>query len=190
MTATVEAEKKLTVREFREMDFPENDPFIYELINGELVRKQAPSPKHQETVAELIFLLKTYLKANPNGRIFPAPTDVFLDENNNIQPDISFVSEARDFLVDDKNGILGTPDLIMEIISPGNVRRDRVTKMELYERFAVREYWLIDPNNRTVEIYVMRENRYAEHQFLEAEGKAISTVMTGFELEIKDLFGG
>lgn len=181
-------ERKLTWQEFRNLEFPDDDLFIYELINGELVKKATPSPLHQRVSKNLEFAFQLFLREHSIGELFHAPVDVMLDENNGCQPDILFISKERDFIVDLHEGILGAPDLIVEIISPGSIRRDRVDKKNLYERFAVREFWLIDPANRTVEIYVMQENAYALHQFLEAEGKATSKVLPDLEVEIATIF--
>jgi Uma2 family endonuclease len=133
-------------------------------------------------------LIKAFAKQNNLGRTFVAPIDVFFDDYNFVQPDICFVSKERDFIVDNKNGIFGAPDLIVEVISPGSVRRDRVTKKELYLHFGVKEFWLVDPANRTIEIYVLRNDAYAEHQFLEEEGNVNSTILAGFELDLAALF--
>lgn len=181
--------KKITWQEFRDMDFPENDPFIYELIHGEIVKKSAPKPLHQLISQRIEFQLATLLRETPLGQYFHAPVDVFLDDDNGVQPDICYLQKDRLFLLDLNDGILGAPDLIVEIVSPGSVKLDRVSKKDLYERFAVREYWLVDPNNKTVEIYVMQQNAYALHQFLEAEGKAESTVLPGLEIDVQALFG-
>jgi Uma2 family endonuclease len=79
--------------------------------------------------------------------------------------------------------------LVVEIISPGSVKRDRVEKKDLYEKFAVKEYWLIDPANRTVEIFTITDNKYALRAFLEEEGKLTSEPLVGFEMGLGELFG-
>ena len=181
-------EKKITVQEFQEMQFPETDFFIYELINGIIMRKAAPQPVHQDISSELEFAIKLFLKQNPIGKMYHAPIDVFFDNHNRTQPDILFIQKDREFIVDPKNGIMGTPDLIIEIISPGSVTMDRVTKKNLYLQFAVKEYWIIDPNNRTVELYILKQDQYVIHQFLEIEGAVQSTILVGLELNISELF--
>jgi len=75
-----------------------------------------------------------------------------------------------------------------EILSPGSVRYDRGIKKDVYERFALKEYWIVDPNNRSVEIYIMRENAFVTHGVYEAGDKAGSALLSGFELEIDVLF--
>lgn len=179
---------KVTWAEFRNMELDDNDPYIYELFNGVIMKRAAPSLIHQEVSGNLFADIKIFLRQNPMGRVYSAPVDVEFDKYNAFQPDLAFVTNERSFLFEDGDYIKGAPDLIVEIISPGNVRRDRVEKKEICQQFAVREYWLIDPLSQTVEIYVMRDNDYQLHDFLEQTGKATSTVLTGFELEISTLF--
>jgi len=187
-TAVLEKKGKVTWDEFRNMELDDNDPYIYELLNGIIVKRSAPSLLHQNAGDNLLTDIKIFLRQHPIGKAYSAPTDVEFDKHNAFQPDISFVSAERSFLYEDGDYIKGAPDLIVEIISPGNVRRDRVDKKEICEQFAVREYWLIDPLSQTVEIYVMRDNAYQLHEFLEQNGKATSTVLKGFEVEISTLF--
>jgi Uma2 family endonuclease len=180
--------KKITVQEFQEMEFPDNDFFIYELINGEIMRKQAPKPLHQQISRRVTAAFEEFLKEKPIGDFFYAPIDVFFDKYNNSQPDILFIKNDRSFIIDLENGIMGAPDLIVEIISPSSIKMDRFDKKELHKKFAVKEYWIIDPKNQTVEIHVFKDNDYALHQFLEIEGLVDSTIMQGLELEIKNVF--
>lgn len=188
-TSLLEKKKgKVTWEEFRNMELDDNDPYIYELFNGIIMKRAAPSLIHQNANDNLLADIKIFLRQNPIGRVYSAPVDVEFDKYNAFQPDLAFVSNERSFLFEDGDYIKGAPDLIVEIISPGNVRRDRVEKKEICQQFAVREYWLIDPLSQTVEIYVMRDNDYQLHDFLEQTGKATSTVLTGFELEISTLF--
>lgn len=181
-------EKKITVQEFQAMEFPENDFFIYELINGIIMKKAAPKPRHQLVSRRLTKAFENYLDKNAIGHIFYAPVDVFFDKYSQAQPDILFIQNDRDFIIDLDDGIMGAPDLVVEIISPGSYRLDRVDKKLLYEKFAVKEYWIIDPNNHVVEIYVMDNNIYALNQIFEGGGMVTSTVLEGFELQIQKLF--
>lgn len=188
-TSLLEKKKgKVTWEEFRNMELDDNDPYIYELFNGIIMKRAAPSLIHQNANDNLLADIKIFLRQNPVGRVYSAPVDVEFDKFNAFQPDLAFVTNERSFLFEDGDYIKGAPDLIVEIISPGNVRRDRVEKKEICQQFAVREYWLIDPLSQTIEIYVMRDNAYQLHDFLEQTGKATSTVLTGFELEISTLF--
>jgi Uma2 family endonuclease len=180
--------RKITVQEFQEMEFPENDFFIYELIKGEIMKKNAPSPLHQKIAWRIAAIIDKYLRENPIGQAFFAPIDVFFDEYSKAQPDLLFISEACSFIVDLQNGIMGAPDLIVEIISRGSIKADRFDKKQMYKEFAVKEFWLIDPKNETLEIYKFENDDYTLHQFLEVEGKIDSIVLKDLDLEFKEVF--
>lgn len=186
MTATLA--KKITYSEFRQMEFDDDDPYFYELINGILVKKSAPTPQHQEISANLNDLMRQFIKQNKLGKTFYAPVDVFLDENNVPQPDLVFVSTPKMGIIDYKEGILGVPDLVVEIISPSSIRQDKIDKKNLYERFALPEYWLIDPRNGSIEVYVFENNRYQTYSFASVNGKVASKVLAGFEVDLADIF--
>jgi len=180
--------KKLSYAEFRAMEFDDNDPYQYELIEGEIVRKSSPTIRHQRISRKMVVAIDNYLTENPIGEVFSAPLDVVLEEHTAPQPDVFFVSKGREFILNEEEGVvIGTPDLIVEIISPGSAKRDRYEKKELYERFGVREFWLADPNNRTIEVFAFSENTYRLQGFADAENKAISIVLPGFEVDVAKL---
>lgn len=189
------AVEKITVEAYRAMAFDEQElaTYLYELIDGDLVKRNAPgvdspTPQHQEISANLNDALRQFVKANQLGRVFYAPIDVFLDDENAPQPDIVFVANDRESIIT-PNGIEGVPTLVVEIISPSSVYRDRVTKRALYERVGVAEYWLVDPVESLVEIFSLAEGRY---QLLSAatptEGTLTSGVFPGLAIDVKALF--
>lgn len=180
--------KKITVQEFHNMEFPDDDPFAYELIDGELMKRQIHKPMQQRVSGKITIAFDKFLRENPIGQAFFGPIDVFFDKHNNTEPDILFIKKDRSFIIDLENGIMGAPDLIVEIISPNSIKMDRFDKKELYKKFAVKEYWIIDPKNQTIEIHVFKDDDYALHQFLEIEGVVDSTIMQGLELDIKNVF--
>ena len=128
MSATLIDIKKITYSQFRQMEFDDNDRFLYELINGVLIKKTAYQPLHQRISSQLFFQLNNFIEKGTLGEVFYGPLDVFLDEENVPQPDLVFVSNAHSSIIDDKDGILGVPDLVVEIISPSSIRLDRVDK--------------------------------------------------------------
>ncbi len=186
MVATIE--QKVTWDEYRNMEFDDHDLFIYELLNGNLVRRTAPSVKHQNVITNLIISMGVFNREKKMGRIFTAPIDVYFDGKNGVQPDLIFIKTERLFIIENEDYVNGAPDLIIEVISPGSIRRDRVDKKDLFEQFAVKEFWLIDPQNKTIEIYTMENNAYRLHEFQEQEGKITSLVLEGFEIDVKDVF--
>ena len=181
--------EKVNWETFRELELADNDLFIYELFDGEIMKRSAPSLIHQRISRKLLGKMDAYIEEKKLGEVFSAPVDLNLDEHNAFQPDLAFISKERSFLIEDGDYIKGAPDLVVEIISPGTVKKDRVIKKDLCERFAVREYWLVDPLNKGIEIYIMQEDKYVLHDLQEISGKINSTVLTGFELELGHIFG-
>jgi Uma2 family endonuclease len=181
--------RKITWAEFRDMEIPEGDTSIYELIKGQIVKRASPNTPHQETSFKLSVEFGIYNKQKKVGRFFAAPYDVYFDEETaGVQPDLLFVSNERDFVIQKGNGIVGAPDLVVEILSSGSVDKDRVLKKDVYEQFAVKEYWVVDPVWKSVEVYRMDNDRYALFSFAEKEGTIKSSVLPDFELEIQGVF--
>ena len=181
--------KKMTYADFLEMDIPEGDTSIYELIHGEIVKRASPNTPHQRVSRKLVYQLEHFNIQKKLGELFHAPFDVYLDEENaGIQPDLLFVTHERWFGVRENNGIVGAPDLIVEIISKSTMDKDRVIKKDLYEQFGVREYWIVDPRNRSIEVYRLENDRYRLFSFAAEEGKIRSFVLSDFEMDVSDVF--
>ncbi len=179
--------KRITVAEFRDMDFSDDDLAQYELINGELVRKSSPAPKHQIISGNLFREMDKIVREKNLGIVLYAPVDVFFDDYNLVQPDVLFITTARrDIITNDS--VVGAPDLAVEIISPSSVVRDRVDKLKMYERFGVKEYWLIDAQNASAEIYLNTPNGYEIFSAATLDGKVLSSVLSDFSIELKMLF--
>jgi Uma2 family endonuclease len=159
----------------------------YEVINGELVMVAAPNTFHQVVSGNLEYLLKSFLQKNKIGKIFHAPIDVFLENIAVVQPDILFITNGRSDIITEKN-IHGAPDLIIEILSPGTAYYDLIGKKEIYEKFAVKEYWIVDPIKQRIEIFENKNNEFELAQKLELGGIARSSVVKGFEASLKDIF--
>ncbi|HRI62024.1 MAG TPA: Uma2 family endonuclease [Saprospiraceae bacterium] len=182
-------QKKLTYREFRELEFDDNDTYWYELINGELVQKQSPSIRHQRISQKIEFELAMYAGQTQSGEMFHAPLDVVLDDNNAYHPDILFIKKDRSFILDNKEQVvIGSPDLVVEILSKSTAVYDKGAKRETYERNGVREYWLVDPRNKSIEVYGLVEQRYRLIAYQEESGIIKSAVLEGFELDIEKIF--
>jgi len=161
----------------------------YELHRGELIVTAAPSPLHQTVAANLYRLLYPAVRAR-QGRVFVAPLDVILDDTTVVQPDVVFVDADRLTAITSR-GIEGPPTLVVEVLSPATAAMDRRTKRQLYARYAVPFLWLIDPEARTLEGYVLRA---AEGYDLavQAAGDATATAppFPEFALGLADLWEG
>jgi Uma2 family endonuclease len=157
----------------------------YELINGELFELTGPTTKHQRSTVRLSSGLDQFVTPRKLGEVFVAPYDVYLSPHNTVQPDISYVSRDRRNIVRyDK--IEGVPNLLMEVLSPSNRRRDIVTKAVLYATFGVPEYWLVDPEEDSILVQTWRDGVYVP--ITSEDGIARSIVLPGFEVDSAILF--
>ncbi len=125
----------------------------YEAIGGELCVTAAPSRRHQWAVQRLAVELDRLLMQSGHGEVYPAPFGVeFPATEEGVQPDLIFVRRDRlDIIGED--WIRGAPDLVVEILSPSTGSRDRGIKLKLYRRQGVGEYWIVDPDERAVEVW-------------------------------------
>lgn len=168
--------------------FEADDPYFYQLLNGRLVQKKANSPRHQIILQNLNLSMALHVRSQQLGTVLFAPVDVFWDEYNAPHPDLVFVSTQKEALITN-DGIMGAPDLVVEIVSPSSIARDRVEKLKLYQKYGIPEYWMIDPAYSSVEIYTLDdEQEYQLHQHVLEKGKAKSWVLKEWELEVATLF--
>jgi Uma2 family endonuclease len=134
---------------------------LAEIINNQLYMSPSPVGKHQRILRDLFRNLDKFIVSRQLGEVFFAPFDVFLDEETNVvQPDLIFVSSANLHIVDDDGVIHGVPDMLIEVLSPGNPEHDTKTKKDLYEHFGVKEYWIVDPATKSTTGYTLAGRRY------------------------------
>lgn len=160
----------------------------YELIEGAAyLMSPAPNLAHQEISGEIHRQIANFLKGKP-CRVFHAPFDVRLNadgaDDTVVQPDIVVVCD-RDKL--DKSGCKGVPDMVIEILSPSTARFDKLTKFHQYLKAGVREYWIADPESRTVQKHVLRDGFYVTDSFGDT-GTAPVEVLDGFCIELSEVF--
>ena len=139
-------------------DLPEGR---YEIVDGELYEMPAPAEAHANAIMNLIALFLPVVRSM-GAKMYTAVIDVFFGGANPVQPDILVLLPGRLHLVSNR-GIEGPPDLVVEVISPSNQERDRTTKRRLYARGGVREYWLVDPKSRVIQVLVLRNGVYRTH---------------------------
>ena len=132
--------------------FPD-DGNRYEAIDGELYVTAAPSFRHNRIAHRLAVALNRLLEQPGHGIVCPAPGVEFPVTQEGVQPDLVFISEARRGIVA-KEGLRGAPDLVIEILSPTTASRDRGVKLKLYERQGVEQYWIVDPEEEAVEVWL------------------------------------
>jgi Uma2 family endonuclease len=179
--------KTLTIDDWDAM--PAEDGSHYEIIEGELFVSCSPGLTHQTVLANLITLFVIFLQKNPIGRFLPM-SGLILSQYSGVIPDlIIFLHEQRDTIITDER-LTGAPALVIEIVSPGpaNIRRDRVTKLQLYSKHGVPEYWIVDPGNLTVDQYVSHNSSLKLIQSLQYEDILSSSVIRGFSCLLSDVF--
>ena len=177
---------KLTYEDY--LTFPD-DGKRHEIVDGEHFVTPAPNLKHQAISMNLSVILKVFLDTHPLGRVFAAPADVVLSEIDVVEPDLFFVSSARQDRLTKAN-VQGAPDLVIEILSPSTRRTDEITKRKRYEHFDVREYWIVDPELETVKVLRRTEKgleRVAE--LSREEGGLLDTpLLTGLSIPLARIF--
>ncbi len=183
MAPIVVEKKKYTYEDY--LKTPEDKR--YELINGELLMTPSPIPKHQLISGRLEFKLRGFVKENKFGEVFYAPCDVYLDAENVVQPDILFISKNRLHIIGEKN-IQGAPDLAIEILSDYSVYRDTIQKKRLYARFGVKEYWIVIPEEKEVEVYILKGEAYQLYKTYTKVDILESPSLKGLKIGLKEIF--
>jgi len=163
---------------------PESAPF--QLINGKLIFMPSPLEIHQNISMNLSIEIGSYIKKNKLGKLYAAPMDVVLNNENIVQPDIIFVSIAKSGIVNKR--IYGAPDFVVEILSPGNTKAEMEAKMNLYGQYDVIEYWIVKPTEQSVDVYYNQAHQMHLHQQAGVEDTIKSKAIEGFELEVKRIF--
>ena len=159
----------------------------YQLIEGELVMSPAPVPYHQRISRRIEMKLNQLVEEQNLGEVFDAPIDVYLSETNTFQPDIIFISKERLEIIGEKK-IEGAPDLAVEILSPGTAYYDLKQKKRLYESAGVREYWIVDPLEKSIEVFELQNGIFVSVQEAIGSGEIRSRILPGFAINIEDIF--
>ncbi|WP_139906131.1 Uma2 family endonuclease [Clostridium thermarum] len=188
--STATEQKLYTYADYKGL--PENQRI--ELIDGQIYdMAPAPSRLHQEIISELITVVNSYIKSNKGQcKVYPAPFDVILTKSkdlensrNVVQPDISVICD-RTKLTD--KGCIGSPDLIIEVVSPFNPSTDYVKKLNLYNIHKVREYWIVNPMNKTILVYRLDNNsQYAAPESYTFRDKVKVGIFDNLEIDFSVL---
>ena len=180
------------------------EEFREELIGGKAVA-MSPRPmyNHNHIAFNIAVLFSNYLRGKP-CTVIPDGTDLYLTEEDRFVPDVMVVCD-RDKIR--RDGVHGAPDLVVEVLSPSTMRNDRMHKKEVYQACGVREYWLVDPENRTIEQYLLREEklelnavyvsipdyeleRMSEKEKAEVETHFRCSLYSDFDIALEDIFSG
>ena len=179
--------KTLTIADWDQM--PYGDGNRYEIIEGELFVSCSPGLTHQIVSDNLVFLIRSFLKTNPIGTVVSTP-GLILSDLSGVIPDLVFFNQEQHdtIVIDDR--LHGPPALLIEVLSPGsaNIRRDRVTKLQLYAKHSVPECWIVDPQNMILERYVDQESSLTLLETLRYEDSLLTTTLPGFSCQVSEIF--
>jgi len=182
------ADMRLTYDDF--VLFPD-DGKRHEIIDGEHYVTPSPNVRHQVLVGRLLYDLEHYFRSQPQaGQVFTAPLDVLLSLYDIVEPDLLVVTGDQAGILTEKN-VQGPPALVIEVLSKSTRKRDAQVKRRLFERTGVREYWLVDPELDTVQVFrPSAEGKLARVVELSAEdGDVLTTpLLPGCQIGLRELF--
>ncbi len=181
---TKEPRPKLTYADYART--PEGER--WELLNGELfISSAAPNMSHQSVQSNLGIRLGNFVNDDRLGWVFFSVTDVVLSDHDTVQPDLVFVSRERRNIITDAN-IQGSPDLVVEILSPSTASHDWRDKFDLYALHEIREYWLVSPELETIWVFLLVEGVFEEMGIYGENDTLISPTLEGFSLDANEVF--
>ena len=160
----------------------------YEIIDGIAYAMASPSQGHQRITKRLVRQLDDFLRGK-TCEVFHVPLDVRLNVNSFddvvVQPDVFVVCDESK-----RNGksVKGAPDLVIEILSPYNVRHDTFTKFGQYQKAGVKEYWIVDPIRRSVEVYILKNGKYGVGSVYRADDIVPVSILEGCKINLAEIF--
>jgi Uma2 family endonuclease len=168
------------------LQYPE-DGRRYELHDGELIELSAPILRHQLAVLRAYDVLREYERAH-GGLVVASPMDVVFDEFNVLEPDVLFVAAGRVHLLDLRQHVHVPPDLVVEVLSPSTARRDRGVKMRIYAAYGVREYWIVDAEERQIQMFSLTGSGWMLAQTGVPGAEVSSTILEDLRFDPARLF--
>ena len=180
---TATTTRRLTYQDY--LNTPDDER--YELINGELIMAPGPNMPHLDSQRDLGFYMVGFVKRNDLGKVYYSDADVVLSDTEVVKPDLLFISKEREDIITYAN-IQGAPDLVVEILSPSTSRRDWNDKRELYARHGVKEYIVMDPEEKVVWRLTLQDGALEiEQTYRQGDTIAFSTI-EGFTVAVNDIF--
>ncbi len=161
---------------------------LIELIEGEVVIGVPPNTKHQSAVGETFFIFMTCAKTL-GGKAFTAPIEVYLDAYNSYEPDVLYLAPDTKCVIKEQR-LVGAPDLVVEVLSRSTAKNDRESKFRAYEKFGVREYWIIDPVNAYLDVYILEGTGFVKMGTFVAGDTFASTVLNNYVVDVSSIFAG
>jgi len=163
------------------------DGECYEIVQGVLVMSPSPEDIHQDVNGEIYAYLREQIKLKHLGRVFMAPFDVVLSPEDVFQPAVLVVlNEHLDRV--QRKGVMGAPDLVVEVISPRSKLYDRVNKHMAYEQAGIPEYWLVDPHKQSIELFALEGGKYHSLSTFSGEQMLPSRIVPQMTIPVASFF--
>ena len=159
----------------------------YELLDGDLVVVPSPRESHQRVLVTLTSQLDGIVRGMGLGHLYVAPFDVVLSDTDVVQPDLLFITSERESIITEEN-VRGAPDLVIEILSPSTADRDRTFKRSLYARSGVKEFWIVDPVDKMVEVLRLGEHGFELEATYGEDDTLTSAILSGVSLSLNEVF--
>ena len=175
------------------LTWPEDER--WEIIDGVPYMQTAPTPIHQEILMELSKQFAVYLSGKP-CKVYPAPFCVRLPKDNEkndkdikniVEPDITIVCDKSKL---DENGYNGAPDLIVEILLSSSIKKDRLIKLNSYEKAGVKEYWIVEPEGKLASVFLLQENKkYGRPEIYTEDDNVKVSIFPDLIIDLSSVFG-
>lgn len=159
----------------------------YEIIDGELFMTPAPKMYHQDIIGNIYYHIRKFLEKTNLGKVYVSPADVVLSMTDVVEPDLFFISKERSEIITKKN-VVAAPDLVVEILSESTAAIDRNRKKDLYGKYGVKEYWIVDPEQAAIEQYILRDGFFELNDELTSSDKLNSKIIEHFSIPLKEVF--
>ncbi|MFN8373282.1 MAG: Uma2 family endonuclease [Anaerolineae bacterium] len=184
---TLEVTTRITAETYYQL--PEYEHYnLIQLIDGEVVIGMAAIPKHQTVVGNAHVMLWLSAKQH-GGKAFTSPIEVYLDQYNVYEPDVVYLAQNSRCVVEEKR-LTGAPDLVVEVLSPSTAKVDRDKKFNAYQAHGVREYWIADPANAYLEVWVLRDALFVKSGTFVAGDTFECAVLNGQVIQVGAIFEG
>ncbi len=155
----------------------------YDIVDERLFEMPTASLRHQKVICNLAYLFRRYQEEKSCGDSYLAPVDVILSEENIVQPDVVFISIER-LSIAKERVILGARDMVAEVVYPSTFKRVTEDKRKLYAKHGVKEYWLVSPEEKVVEVLTLKKGEYEVFSHSFEKGRVCSKLLEGFCLNL------
>lgn len=184
MVSTNKTRVRFNYRDYRQLP----DDQRYEIIDGELYMVRSNGSLHQVVLRNLESMVWPFVREHQLGQVLFGPLDVILSEEDVVQPDLIFVSRERQEIIAE-HGCAGVPDLVVEVTSLATSTLDRQQKRELYARYGVQEYWLVDPVNRSIDQMELEGEKLAlKGSYYRKDERMVSQIIPELSLPVRQVF--